>query len=61
MLYGSETWVMTPCIWRVLGVFHHRVANRMTERKPWKGRDRVWTYPLLKDVMAEAVLQEFED
>ena len=34
MMYGSETWVMTPCIGRVLGGFHHRVACRITGRQP---------------------------
>ena len=43
MLYGSDTWVMTPRIYRMLGGFHHRVAQRLTERQPWKGRDGVLT------------------
>ena len=30
ILYGSETWFMNPCIGRVLGRFHHRVARRIT-------------------------------
>ena len=34
MLYGSETWVMTPHIGRVLGIFHHRVDRRITGRQP---------------------------
>ena len=41
MLYRSETWVMKPRIRRVLGVFHHRVARRLTGRKPRRGREGV--------------------
>ena len=32
LLSGSETWVLTPCMGRTLGGFHHRVACRMTEK-----------------------------
>ena len=60
LLYGSEIWVMTPCIRMVLGRFRHRVAHRLTGRQPWKRRYRVWIYPPLEDVMAEARLQEVE-
>ena len=60
ILYGSETWVMTPRIGRVLGKFYHRMAHRLTGRQPRQGRDRVWVYPLLEDVMSEAGLQEVE-
>ena len=31
MIYRLRTWVMTPIIRRVLGVFNHRVACRLTE------------------------------
>ena len=41
-LYGSEKWVMTPRIGRVLGGFHHKVARRLKGGKPWRGGDRVW-------------------
>ena len=29
LVYGLEIWVMTPCIGRVLGGFHHRVNRRL--------------------------------
>ena len=32
MIYGSETWVMTPRIGRILGGFHHRLARKLTGR-----------------------------
>ena len=42
MMYGSETWVVTYCIGRVLGGLHHRVTQRLTGRQPWQERDGVW-------------------
>ena len=60
MIYGSEKWVMTLCIGRVLGGFRHRVDRSLTGRQYWRGWDGVWVYPLLEDVMREAVLKEVE-
>ena len=37
LLYGSETWILTALMKRVLGRFHHRVSLRMTGRQPRKG------------------------
>ena len=39
MLFGAENWVMTPRIERLLGGFHHRVARRISGKKP-----RRWNY-----------------
>ena len=58
IMYGSETWVLTPLTKRVLGRFHHRMAHRLTGRKPRKGRDGVWVYPSLEDKMVEVSFQE---
>ena len=58
MLYGLETWVMTPCIKRFLGGFHHRVALRLTGRQPRIGQESEYLYTLLLDAMAEVGLQE---
>ena len=60
LLYGSDTWVLTPRMQMLLGRFHHRVACRLMGRQPRKGRNGGWVYPPLKDAMAEAVLQEVE-
>ena len=54
VIYRSETWVMTPCIGRVLGRFHRRVARRLTGRQPRRGRYSVWVYPPLEYAMVEA-------
>ena len=37
LLYGSETWLMTPYIGRFLAGFHHIVARRLTVRQHWRG------------------------
>ena len=31
LLFGSETWVVSPWIWMTLGGFHYRVACRMAK------------------------------
>ena len=37
MLFGAETWVMTPHIGRALEGFQHRVTRQITGRNPhWK-------------------------
>ena len=51
---------MTPHIGRVLGRYHHRVACRLAGRQPRRGREGVWTYPLLEYAMEEAGLKEVE-
>ena len=56
MMYGSETWVMTPHIGIILGGFQDRVALRLTGRQPWRGRDGVWVYPPLEDTTVEVGL-----
>ena len=60
MMYESETWVITTCIRRVLGRFHHRVAHSLTGKQPRQEKDGLWTYTLMEDVTAEAMLQEVE-
>ena len=60
LLYGSETWVMTAFIRRVLGGFHHRFSRSLICRQPWRGRYGMCIYPLMEDAMVEAGLQEVE-
>ena len=37
LLFGVETWVITPRMERALSIFQHRVARRITGRHP-----RIW-------------------
>ena len=34
LIFGSETWVLTPCMERSLGRFQHRLARHITGRQP---------------------------
>ena len=34
LLFGAETWVLTPMMERALDSFQHRVTRRITRRKP---------------------------
>ena len=52
MIYGSEKWVMTLCMGRILGGFHHRVSCRLIGTQLRRGRDGVWVYLPLEYVTA---------
>ena len=54
LLYGLETWVMSPHIERALGTFHHRVACILTVQQLGRLLDSRWVYPPL----VEAVLKD---
>ena len=60
LLYGCETWVVTPDILRHLRGFHHRVARRlsgMTARRDSTGR---WVYPPISEALSAAGLYSIE-
>ena len=46
LLFGAETWVVTPRMERALNAFMHGAARRITGRQPRRGWDRKWFYPL---------------
>ena len=51
LIFGADTWVVTPRIWRTLGSFHHRVAYRLAGM--WMRRYMTfrWVYPPLGAAM----------
>ena len=51
LLFGAETWVLTPRIERALESFMHRATRRITGRPPRKGWDGKWYYPSLQGAM----------
>ena len=51
LLFGSETWVLTPSMEQSLGIFQHRVARRITGRHPKRREEGVWEYPPLASAM----------
>ena len=54
LLFGAETWVLTPRIERALESFQHGAARRITGRHPRRRGDGHWTYPPLNEAMREA-------
>ena len=44
LLFGSETWVRTQTMDKLLSGFHHRVARRLSGHMP-RLHNGVWVYP----------------
>ena len=42
LLFGAETWVVSPMMEWALSEFIHGEARRLTGRQPRKGRDGKW-------------------
>ena len=60
LLFGSETWVMTPRIGRILGGFYHRLDHCLAGMNPRNGTAGRWEYPPLEAEMAAAGLEEVD-
>ena len=58
LLFGAETWVVSPVMERTLSSFIHGAARRLTGRQPRNGRDGKWHYPSLEGAMKEAGLMD---
>ena len=54
LLFGAETWVVTPRMEHALDSFIHGEARRITGRQPRSGWDGTWFYPSLEGAMKEA-------
>jgi hypothetical protein len=50
LLFGSETWKLSPASLKSLEGFHIRDARRMAGMQPTRDPDGTWTYPSSKDV-----------
>ena len=61
LLFGLETWVVTPLMGRALGGFQDQVERRLTGRIPWKKTDRKWEYTSTATARDEAGLQTTEE
>ena len=44
LMFGVETWVVSPMMERALSAFIHGSARRLAGRQPRKGRDGGWYY-----------------
>ena len=58
MLFGAETWVVSPMMERALSAFLHGAARRLTSIQPRRGRDGEWQYPSLEGATEEAGLTD---
>ena len=54
LLFGAETWVLTPRMEKALESFQSRVASRITGRQPRQKEDGRWEYPPLEGALREA-------
>ena len=61
LLFGSETWCLSPANLRLLEGFHVRAARRMTGMMPKKKSDDSWEYPDSAEVLKAACLHTVED
>ena len=46
LLFGSDTWVVTPCMVKVLGGLQVQVEQRLKVRIPRRKTDGKWVYTL---------------
>ena len=58
LLFGAETWVVTPKMERVLSGFLHGAVRRLTGRQARRGKNGAWRYPSLEGAMWEAGLTD---
>ena len=61
MLFGSETWVVTPCMRKALGWFQTQVERQMTRRLMRRKPDGKWSYTSVEMAREEAGLLKMED
>ena len=54
LIYGSERCVVTGYMLKVLTVFHHRAAQRITGMTAKCGTGGEWDYPVVEEAMESA-------
>ena len=53
LIFGSETWVLTPRMGRALGIFQQRVTRRIMGRHTKRKDEGGWEYTRLLAVIEE--------
>ena len=57
LFYGSESWVVTREMLKVLTAFHHWAAQRITGIMAKREAGREWEYPAVEEAMDYAGIQ----
>ena len=57
LLFGSETWVVTPHILRAVGSLHNRAAHWISGRMPQRLWNGGWDYPPIGKALTDAFLE----
>ena len=60
LLFGVETWVITPSMWTALRGFHHRMARSIAGARARLVNGK-WEYPPIGPVLAEVGLHTIEE
>ena len=60
LLYGVETWTVTPTMMKVLGTFHNRVARRLAGKMAYRVR-QTWVYPPLAEALDSVGLAPIQE
>ena len=58
ILFGYDTWVLTPRLYKSLKVFHLRAERRMAVMVPKLQRYGTWVYPPIGVDLAMVVLED---
>ena len=61
LLFGAETWVVTPKMEQALSGFLHWAARPLTGRQARRANNGYWYYPSLEGAMREAGLTEIRN
>ena len=58
LLFGSETWVMYPCLEKALEGIHHRAVRQIEVMVPKRQGDGTWVYPPIRAALEIVGLEE---
>ena len=61
LLFGSETWVISPAMLRTLEGFHHRIARQISGHKPEKLESGEWCYQPREEAREACGLRTMEE
>ena len=61
LLFGAETWVVTPHIGQLLRGFHHRVERRILGKQPRQREERNWEYPPTGEIYTGSKVGRYVD